>query len=78
MPFGWSNLPNSSNAFFHSASDLSVMSTPGSMRQNRSGQIAMNPRSATQAAMSRMAWFTPNTSWISTTLPAGLWAGSAR
>src|SRR4029079_6945776 len=51
MPFTWSNLLNRSKAFFHSASDLSVMSTPGSMRQNRSGQTAMKSMSATQAAV---------------------------
>ena len=78
MPLAWSNLLNSSKALFHSASDLSVMSMPGSMRQNRSGQTAMKPRSATQAAMSRIAWFTPKISWISTTTPAGCFVGSSR
>ncbi len=78
MPFDWSNLLNSSKAFFHSASDLSVMSMPGSMRQNRSGQTAMKSMSATQAAMSRIAWFTPKISWISTTTPVGLVFGSSR
>ena len=44
---------------------------PGCMRQNRSGQSAMNPRSATSAAVARIASFTPKISWISTTAPAG-------
>ena len=78
MPFAWSKLLNNSKARFHSASDLSVMSMPGSIRQNRSGQTAMKCISATQAAMSRMAWFTPKISWISTTTPAGLVFGSRR
>lgn len=39
-PWSGSKALNSSKAFFHSASLLSEMSTPGSMRQNRSGQIA--------------------------------------
>ena len=46
-------------ARFHSASDLSVISTPRSCRQNRSGQRARKPRSATRAAVSRMASLTP-------------------
>ena len=38
-PASTSKALNSSKARFHSASDLSVMSMPGSIRQNRSGQI---------------------------------------
>ena len=53
------------------------MSMPGWMRQNKSGQTAMKRMSATQSAMSRIAWFTPKISWISTTTPVGLAFGSA-
>jgi hypothetical protein len=54
------------------------MSMPGSICLNRSGQAAMNPMSATHAAMSRIARFTPKISWISTTTPGGLAFGSTR
>jgi len=39
-PVSTSKALNSSKARFHSASDWSVMSMPGSIRQNRSGQMA--------------------------------------
>ena len=39
-PASTSKALNSSKARFHSASDWSVMSMPGSIRQNRSGQMA--------------------------------------
>ena len=52
------------------------MSTPGSWRQKRSGQIATKPWAAKVSAMVRMTPFTPKISWASTIPGAGIDAGA--
>jgi len=77
MPLWTSKRPNSSKARFHSASVLSVIWMPGSMRQKRSGQTATKPWVASQSQVSRMTWFTPKISWATTMPGAGVTSGTA-
>src|ERR1700722_11353023 len=77
-PLSASKRPKYPTASFHSASVLSVIWTPGFMRQNRSGQRAAWRIAARLSAMPRITAWTPKISWM-TTMPGPLPAlGAAR
>ncbi len=76
-PLSASKRPIRFRALSHSALVLSVMSTPGSSRQNRSGHTAMKPLAARSSHTWRITALTPKISWIATTAGALGSAGRA-